>query len=327
MGMQQTFFAAAENLSGKRHRSCPAFNPTFYTTFAMAFASIYPAGMAADGGENVVVRDKKLVVGAHAWYSGQRDKKQTAGEREMFTAEHLIWMVLCAAFIAGMTVLSTKKRWSLRQAGYVMTAICAFSEVSKVMSEMRASPAGGMALDPGALPFHLCSLMLFGVLYITFGREGRARQAVISFLAVMGTLGSFCAIMIPTNGTDFTQIYAYQCFVYHAGLLWFCLHLLLSGRAELGAKALVRNLGLLLALTFAMLYVNGALSAYGTNFMYVVRPPMEGLPFLNLDRGWYVYLLRLMLLGGGLVTLFHLPFILRERKKKREAAGAGRSGK
>lgn len=48
--------------------------------------------------------------------------------------------------------------------------------------------------------------------------------------------------------------------------------------------------------------------------MYLVRPPMENLPYLNLDSGWYVYLLRLMALGAALVTLFQLPFILRKRK-------------
>lgn len=116
-----------------------------------------------------------------------------------------------------------------------MTVICVCSEVSKIMSDMQASPYGGMTLAPQSLPFHLCSMMIFAVLYITFGREGRGKQTVIDFVAVMGTLGSFCALMIPTNGTDFTQIGAYQCFVYHGGLLWFSLYLLLSGRAKLGA--------------------------------------------------------------------------------------------
>ena len=222
----------------------------------------------------------------------------------MFTMQHLLWIGLCAVMIA---------------AGMVMTAICALSEVSKVLSNMVESPAGGMHLDPLCLPFHLCSLMIFVVLYLTFGRDGRARQVLINFISVVGTLGSVCAILIPTNGTDFTTPDAYQCFVYHAGLLWFSLYLLISGRARLGGWALLRNLGLLTGLAFGMLYVNGALSAYGANFMYLVRPPMEGLPYLNLAQGWYVYFLRLMALGAALVTLFHLPFLLHARKKRAEA--------
>lgn len=236
----------------------------------------------------------------------------------MFTTEHFIWIGLCAAFVAGMTVLSVKMKLSLKTAGYIMTAICLLSEISKIMSDMEEGIKGGMVLDPGSLPFHLCSLMLFGVLFITFGKDGKAKQAVIDFLAVMGTLGSICAILVPTNGTDFAKILAYQCFVYHAGLLWFSLYLIFSGRARLGVRSLGRNMLLLCGLVVAMLYANSILSVYGTNFMYLVRPPMKNLPFLNLKSGWYVYFLRILALGASLITLFHLPFVIWERKGARK---------
>lgn len=132
----------------------------------------------------------------------------------MFSTEHFIWIGLCAAFVAGMLIFCIRKKVSLKVAGYVMSGICLCSESSKILSNMVESPQGGMYLDPAALPFHLCSLMLFGVLYITFGKEGRCKQRLIDFVAVMGTLGSICAILIPTNGTDFTTVLAYQCFVY-----------------------------------------------------------------------------------------------------------------
>lgn len=237
----------------------------------------------------------------------------------MFTTQHLLWIGLCAAFIAGMCLCSVQGRWSLRQAGWVMTAICAVSEVSKVLGNMVESAGGGRHLDPLCLPLHLCSLMIFVVLYLTFGRDGRVRQMLINFIAVMGTLGSICAILIPTNGTSFTTPDAYQCFVYHAGLLWFSLYLILSGRARLGSlRTFGENIGLLLALTFVMLYINGALAVYDTNFFYLTRPPMENLPVLNLHAGWYVYFLRLVLLAAGILTLFHLPFILLQRKRVRK---------
>ncbi len=235
----------------------------------------------------------------------------------MFTGKHFIWIGLCALFVIAMCLISRKRKLSLKTAGAIMTAICALSEVCKVMSEMTPSPGGGMHLDPGSLPLHLCSLMIFAVVYITFGKESRFRTTVINFVAVMGTLGSFFAILIPTNGVEFTTVYAYQCFVFHAGLMWFSLYLILSGRAQPGsAKNLAKNLGLLLALTFCMLYVNGALSAYDTNFFFLTRPPMEGLPYLNLDGGWYAYFLRLTALGTALICLFHLPFCISRHKKR-----------
>ena len=234
----------------------------------------------------------------------------------MFTTEHFVWIGLCAAFVVGLCLLSVRRKFSLRLAGCIATAICILSEVSKIMGNMVESLAGGMHLDPLCLPFHLCSLMIFVVLYLTFGRDGRVRQVLVNFIAVMGTLGSVCAILIPTNGTDFTTLPAYQCFVYHAGLLWFSLYLILSGQARLGSlRTFGENIGILLALTFAMLYINGALAVYDTNFFYLTRPPMKNLPYLNLDHGWYAYFLRIIALGMVLLTLFHLPFFLRERKR------------
>lgn len=235
----------------------------------------------------------------------------------MFTKEHLIWIGLCVVFVALMTLICVKRSLSLRRAGYIMTAICVLSETSKTMGEMVESSGGGMVLDPRSLPFHLCSLMLFGVLIITFGKDGAVKQWLINFMAVAGVLGSICAILIPTNGTDFRDIGSYQCFVYHAGLLWFSLYLIISKNAHLGGKTLFRNLLLLGCFTLAMLYINSILSMYNTNFMFLVRPPMKNLPILNLDDGWDMYFLRLSGIGLSVVSLYHLPFIIAERMKNR----------
>ncbi len=231
----------------------------------------------------------------------------------MFSTEHLIWIGLCTVFVVVLTYIS--RHFSLKCAGYIMTAICAASETSKIMSDMTEAAKGGCILDPRSLPLHLCSLLLFGVLYITFGKDGPAKQTVMDFLAVAGILGSVCAILIPTNGTDFMELQSYQCFVYHAGLLWFALYLIVCGKAKLGRKTLGKNMLILLMLVWAMIYANSALSAYNTNFMYLVRPPMENLPFLNLDHGWYVYFAHLVSVGVLIVSLFHLPFILAEHQK------------
>ena len=236
----------------------------------------------------------------------------------MFTTEHFIWIALCLAFVIFMTRFCLKKQISLKLAAQIMVVICLFSEISKIMSGMMESPNGGMFLDPQSLPFHLCSLILFGIIYITFGKDGLLKQTIIDFVAVLGTLGSIAAILIPTNGTDFANMDAYQCFVYHAGLLWFSLYLIFSGNARMDMAALGRNLTILFFLTLLMIYVNGALSSYDTNFMYVVRPPMENLPYLNLEKGWYVYFLHLLALGLTLLCLFYAPFLLCRQKNAKE---------
>ena len=243
----------------------------------------------------------------------------------MFSTGHLIWIAICFVFVLVMTLVSVKKHFSLKLSGCIMCGICVVSEISKMMSDMEESPEGGMHLAPGSLPFHLCSLMIFVVFYITFGKEGKFKQYLIDFLAVMGTLGSLCAILIPTNGTGFTEIGPYQCFVYHGGLMWFALYLVFSKKAEMTLKSTLRNMLILTFLSLMMIYVNGALSAYDTNFFFITRPPLEGLPYLNLNHGWYAYFLRIFLLGVVLITLFTLPFIISSAVKSKKDAKNGDS--
>ncbi len=237
----------------------------------------------------------------------------------MFSKEHFIWLGLCTIFIVTMSIVSVKKKFSLKTSGYIMTIICFASEFSKIMVNMKESSGGGMHLDPLSLPFHLCSLMIFVIVYITFGKDGKVKDVLIDLFSIAGTLGSFCALMIPTIGTAFNKIQSYQCFVYHAGLMWFAIYLIATKRARLGkVQTLIRNLCLMLCLTIMTLYVNSALSIYDTNFFYLTRPPLENLPILNLDDGWYAYFFRVVAIALSAITLLHLPFIINEKKKTKK---------
>ena len=44
--------------------------------------------------------------------------------------------------------------------------------------------------------------------------------------------------------------------------------------------------------------------------MYVVGPPVDGLPFLNKDHGWLVYILRYSLLAVTAVTICYIKPII-----------------
>ena len=234
----------------------------------------------------------------------------------MFTRDHFIWLGLCALGIALGLAAAEKKHISAKTAGTVMCIISVFSESCKMMTHMLPSPLGGFALDPKALPFHLCSMQIFIVFFITFAKPSPLREKVVSFSVPAALLGGIMAMLIPTDGVDFRDPLAYQCFIFHAGLVWLALYFIRTRQVDMGRKAYGRNLLILLGLAGLMIYVNGALFAYGTNFMFLTRPPMEGLPILNLDHGWYGYFLSLAALAVVLMTLAHLPFMLSERKEK-----------
>ncbi len=243
----------------------------------------------------------------------------------MFTTEHFIWIGICIAFIAVLTVLSRKLKFSFRTAALVMAAISLASEVSKILSHMEfvngVDAADGMVLEAGALPFHLCSLLIFAFFYLPFAKDGKLKSTILSLTVPVGLIGALLAILMATSGTDFTEPFAYQCFLYHAGMLWFAIYLVMTSQVELGFKAWKKNLLLLFAMAVGMIWLNSALQVYDTNFWYVVRPPVDGLPLLNLDNGWFAYIGVLLCLGFAGVTLVHLPFMLKERKKNKKAVG------
>ena len=122
---------------------------------------------------------------------------------------------------------------------------------------------------------------------------------------------------MATSGTKFNEPYSYQCFVYHAGLMWYAIYLIMTKNVDMGIKSYFRNITIISSLMICMLWVNGALKIYDTNFFFLVKPPVEGLPLLNLNNGWYVYLLTIVMLGIIFISLVHLPFIIKELKNKK----------
>ncbi len=235
----------------------------------------------------------------------------------MFTTNHFIWLGACVVLIGILSFLSRRFRFSFRTAALTMAIISLCSEVSKILSHMEfvngVDVTEGMVIDPGALPLHLCSLLIFVYFYLPFSKEGKLRSFLTSLCVPVGIIGASLALLMATSGTDFTSPEPYQCFLYHAAMIWFSGYLIATKQVDLGKKAWLTNMGVLFALAVGMLWVNGALRAYDTNFFFVVRPPVEGLPLLNLDNGWYAYFAAICLCGLVGLTAVHLPFILKKK--------------
>lgn len=238
----------------------------------------------------------------------------------MFTKEHFIWIGICILFIASLSYVSIKNKYSFKKASFIMAAIALVSEVSKIMSHMSyvngENAMDGMVVEASSLPFHLCSLLIFAYFYFPFAKKDTLKKYLLGLVVPIGLIGATLAIVMATSGTNFKEPYAYQCFLYHSGMIWFSIYLIASKEVDLGKKVWLRNLISLFSMSIVMIWVNGILQEYDTNFWFVVRPPREGLPLLNLDNGWYAYFFTILGLGFLLVSLVHLPFIIKERNAK-----------
>jgi len=239
----------------------------------------------------------------------------------MFTTEHFIWLGICAVIIGLLTFLSLKFKFSFKTSAIIMAAVSFCSEASKILSHMEfvngKDHTDGMVIDAGALPLHLCSLLLFVFFYLPSCKNEKHKSYLVSLTIPVGLIGSMLALIMATSGTDFTTPEAYQCFIYHAVMVWFAIYLVATKQAELGLSAYLRNLVTVGALAIAMVWINGALQVYDTNFWFVVRPPADNLPILNLDNGWYAYFGSLLLFGLVGISAVHLPFIIKELKGKK----------
>lgn len=239
----------------------------------------------------------------------------------MFTLNHFIWLGICTIAIAALFLLDKYRKLSFDTVLNIAVVGSVISECVKMFSNMVDGYKGGMHLNPGDLPFHLCSIQIFLFFALKyFAKSEDTKQRFLGFMTPVAILGGIMALLIPTVGVEFTAPQVYQFFLYHAMLIFFAIYVIKNGLVRWSFGVLLRNLRYLGAVCFFATIINSMLyeSFNKVNFFYLVRPPMDNLPILNLDNGWYAYIASLLLIAVVLVTALHalLIFIQGLREKK-----------
>ncbi len=227
----------------------------------------------------------------------------------MFSTKHFIWLAICVAAIVAGVFFSEKKKLSVEKGLTIMCALCVASEVVKVfcvlISEQRSNE-NGVFIKETDLPFHLCSLQIFFAFVAKFTKNPKTREFLLTFMIPTAIIGGIAALLIPTITLAFSNVRTYQYFLYHAGIIWFGIIAISRFKVKLDLKAYLKTLVGLATIVMITFYINGALQ--NTNFLYLSEPPLDGLPILNMDNGWFVYFLSYMALAITLITLFFTPF-------------------
>jgi hypothetical integral membrane protein (TIGR02206 family) len=235
----------------------------------------------------------------------------------MFSLNHILFLIISVCLIVLFLFLSKKYSWKLEKITFVCCILSVISETTKIFSNIIETSDGGY-LDPGALPFHLCTMQIFLLFYCWLSKNEKGKKIVRDFMFPTMLLGAVMALLIPTEEVLFTTSYAYYAFLFHAMLVFYAINLIRSKNVVVNLKTFITNSCLLLAFVFLNVWINSALSYYDTNFMFLRRPPIDGLPILNIDNGWVVYFISLVLFGLVLFTILHLPFIIIEHKNKQK---------
>ena len=226
----------------------------------------------------------------------------------IFGTKHLILVAICAAAIVLGYLVSRK--WDLEKLTKHMFTIGVISELIKVFYYIIANEAvyGGI-LPKTDLPFHLCSIQILFVAIARFTNSQKIKELLLSFMIPSCLFGGIAAILIATtsslNGMPILWLQYFGC---HSAIVIFALVLLTSGVLQLTIRHYVNCLKFLVGLMLFAIYINSILydGNPNINFMYVASPPQAGLPWLNEDQGWLVYMLRYSSLVVGCVTLCYI---------------------
>ena len=267
-----------------------------------------------------------------------------------FGRNHLITLGVCIVLIIVGAIAISKTDIKFEQIINIMLILWILSETIKITTRMRYLLSDGSTIEilkykaqegitiaraflpRGDLPFHMCSIQPILILIVKFTTNQKLKDTILKFMFPTCILGAFIAIVVDTAGCDFRDIVIYEYFLFHTALVIFGLSIIIKKQITVTLKSHLQTLGILMVIFVGSIWVNTALSDTGsnpivmgvedteiyTNFFYSMKPPMDGLPLLNLNHGWFVYFFTIVLLGFTLVTLIHLPFIIKNRNLKEE---------
>lgn len=236
----------------------------------------------------------------------------------LFGLKHVILLAACAVAIPA--AYFAVRKWPLEKLIKTLFSIGVVSEFIKVFYYIIANEEvyGGI-LPKTDLPFHLCSIQILFLAVLQFTPSRKIREMLLSFMIPSCLLGGIAALLIATTSSlNGGWILTLQYFGYHCAIVVFSLVLLTSNVLELTVKHYGNCLKFLLGLMLFAIYINSILYDGNAkiNFMYVASPPQEGLPWLNEEQGWLVYILRYALLVVACVTACYVRPIWRAVKAK-----------
>ena len=239
-------------------------------------------------------------------------------DTSLFGTRHLVLILVSFALMAGLYIFSRKL--SIKQCAKILLFVGIISETIKIFYYIQANEAEfGGVLPKTDLPFHLCSIQIIFILIINLTTNEKLRRFIFSFMIPSCLIGGIAAILIATDSARSTVIIGMQYFLYHIAISTFALRLLTDKEMKWRVPDMLNCFKFLLAIMFFAFYINSIVydGVSNINFMYVVGPPQSGLPFLNKDHGWLVYITHYAILVVTCVALCYIKAIIDTIKDKK----------
>lgn len=236
-----------------------------------------------------------------------------------FGTKHIILLAISIILIILLFIFS--KKISLKQAIKVMMSIGIVSEIIKVTYFIVTNEDTAFGYLPKTdLPFHLCSIQILLIFIAYFTKNENVKNNILGFMLPTCLFGGIAALLLPTvSSRNGFLIITVQYFGYHLSIVTFALYLFRTNEIKWEIKNYFNTLKLLALIGFGAIYLNSIIYDENNkvNFMYVVRPPVDNLPYLNNEHGWLVYIIHYAILAVILITLCYIKPIIKAIKKEK----------
>ena len=236
----------------------------------------------------------------------------------MFETKHIIILSVCVVLIVGLFIGS--RRLKFTTLCKTLLGVGIVSEVVKIFYYIIQNEAThGGVLPKTDLPFHLCSIQILFIVAVNFMKNQKLKRAILSFMFPSCLIGGIAAICIPTTSSlNGTWVITTQYFLYHVAIIVFALNICTNKELKLNVKDYFSCLIFIGVLMFFAIYVNSIVDdgSGKINFMYVVSPPVDNLPFLTEKYGWAVYIVHYAFLILFCLTACYIKPIIVAIKEK-----------
>jgi uncharacterized membrane protein YwaF len=235
-----------------------------------------------------------------------------------FGTKHFILLAISAALVVGLYILS--RRISFEKICRILLYTGITSEIIKIFYYISANEeTHGGILPKTDLPFHLCSIQIIFIAIINFSKNEKLKRFILSFMFPSCLVGGAAALLLPTaSSLNGMWIITAQYFLFHIAIMILALNIATHKDLRLNVGDYFNCLKFLLMIMFFAFYINSMVydGKSNINFMYVAGPPMSGLPYLNEDHGWLVYIIHYAFLVIFAVTACYASPIIKAIRAK-----------
>ena len=234
----------------------------------------------------------------------------------LFSVPHIIFLAVLWPAAAILAFVLSKKIGYSKKLIWILAFLGLLCEIEKILFFVEET-AGGYRLPAEHIPINMCPFQIFFIFALAMAESPQKCKTIICYMYPSMVGGGFIGMLIPSVVVlglhGLSDLATYRYFFFHAMLIFSGLYLYLSKPIQYSIKSYGTALAFVSMIVMLGIWINAFFGWDPTvNFWFLVRPPADNLPILNLNHGWPAYVLQLIWICTLLFTLCYLPVIIRE---------------